>query len=65
MAAAALFQKFTMKTSAILLLFAALTCGVARGEENAVEELQVETLVSDTHVLLLRFRKKTAAVTQQ
>ncbi|KAM9361825.1 peptidyl-prolyl cis-trans isomerase FKBP11 [Symphorus nematophorus] len=43
--AAVLFQKFTMKTSVFLLLLAALTCGVARAEENAVEELQVETLV--------------------
>lgn len=44
---AALFQKFTMKTSLILLLLAAaVTCGLAQGEEPAVEELQVETLVT-------------------
>lgn len=48
---AALFQEFTMKTSIFLLLLAAFTCGLAQGEQNAVEELQVETLVSETHVI--------------
>ncbi|CAN9511665.1 unnamed protein product [Ophioblennius macclurei] len=47
--AAALLQKFTMKSSVLLpllLLLAALTCGLAQEEEDtAVEELQVETLV--------------------
>ncbi|XP_028262283.1 peptidyl-prolyl cis-trans isomerase FKBP11 [Parambassis ranga] len=42
---AALFQKFTMKSSVFLLLLAALTCGLTRGEDGAVEELQVESLV--------------------
>lgn len=37
-----------MKSSVFLLLLAAFTCGVVRGEENAVDELQVETLVSET-----------------
>lgn len=56
---AALFQKFTMKTGICLLLLAALTCGLGQGEENAPEELQVETLVSETH------KSNTAARTQQ
>lgn len=47
---AALFQKFTMKTGVFLLLLAAFTCGLAHGEENEAEELQVETLVSGTRV---------------
>ncbi|XP_029989887.1 peptidyl-prolyl cis-trans isomerase FKBP11 [Sphaeramia orbicularis] len=34
-----------MNTSVFVFLLAALTCGLAWGEENAVEELQVETLV--------------------
>ncbi|XP_029947712.1 peptidyl-prolyl cis-trans isomerase FKBP11 [Salarias fasciatus] len=34
-----------MKTSVLLLVLAALTCGLAQEEDNAVEELQVETLV--------------------
>ncbi|XP_026203697.1 peptidyl-prolyl cis-trans isomerase FKBP11 [Anabas testudineus] len=42
---AALLQKFTMKSSFFLLLLTAFTCGVAQGEENAAEDLQVETLV--------------------
>ncbi|XP_039972217.1 peptidyl-prolyl cis-trans isomerase FKBP11 [Xiphias gladius] len=42
---AALFQKFTMNTSVLLLLLAALTRGLAQGEADAAEELQVETLV--------------------
>lgn len=37
-----------MKTSVFLLLLAAFTCGLARGEEQAAEEVQVETLVSET-----------------
>ncbi|XP_070815160.1 peptidyl-prolyl cis-trans isomerase FKBP11 [Chaetodon trifascialis] len=42
---AALFHKFTMRTSVfLLLLLAALTCG-QQAEENAMEDLQVETLV--------------------
>ncbi|XP_076601020.1 peptidyl-prolyl cis-trans isomerase FKBP11 [Chaetodon auriga] len=41
---AALFHKFTMRTSVFLLLLAALTCG-QQAEENAMEDLQVETLV--------------------
>ncbi|XP_041803334.1 peptidyl-prolyl cis-trans isomerase FKBP11 [Chelmon rostratus] len=41
---AALFHKFTMRTGAFLLLLAALTCG-QQAEENALEELEVETLV--------------------
>ncbi len=49
---AALFQKFTMKTSVFLLALAAFACGLVQGEENAAEELQVETLVSETRVLL-------------
>lgn len=44
---AALFHKFTMRTGAFLLLLAALTCG-QQAEENALEELEVETLVSGT-----------------
>lgn len=40
-----------MKTSIFLLLLAAFTCVLAQGEQNAVEELQVETLVSETHVI--------------
>lgn len=36
----------TMKSSALLLVLATLACALAQGEENAVEELQVETLVS-------------------
>ncbi|CAJ1051065.1 peptidyl-prolyl cis-trans isomerase FKBP11 [Xyrichtys novacula] len=42
---AALSKKFTMKTIAFLLLLLAVTCRLAWGEENAIEELQVETLV--------------------
>ncbi|XP_067443586.1 peptidyl-prolyl cis-trans isomerase FKBP11 [Thunnus thynnus] len=42
---AALFQKFTMKTGVCLLLLAVFICGVALGEENAAEEVQVEVLV--------------------
>ncbi|KAI3370144.1 hypothetical protein L3Q82_024939, partial [Scortum barcoo] len=42
---AALFQKFTMKTGTFLLALAALACGLARGEDGVLEELQVETLV--------------------
>ncbi|CAK6955625.1 peptidyl-prolyl cis-trans isomerase FKBP11 [Scomber scombrus] len=42
---AALFQKFTMKTSVCLLLLAAFLCGVVQGEEKAAEEVQVEVLV--------------------
>ncbi|KAM3621075.1 uncharacterized protein V6R79_005573 [Siganus canaliculatus] len=38
------FQDFTMKTSVFLLLLAAVTCGLAQEEQNALEELQVETL---------------------
>ena len=45
---AAVFQKFTMKTYTLLLLFAAFACGLAQGEDNAADELQVETLVSRT-----------------
>ncbi|KAM9758991.1 peptidyl-prolyl cis-trans isomerase FKBP11 isoform 2-T2 [Menidia menidia] len=41
----ALSQKFTMKTGVFLLLIAAFSRGLAQTEENAVEELQVETLV--------------------
>lgn len=41
---------FTMKSSVLLLLLATLTCALAQGEQNAVEELQVETLVSETRV---------------
>lgn len=43
---AAFLQKFKMKTSIFLLFFGAFTCGLAQVEENAAEELQVETLVS-------------------
>ncbi|KAM4613218.1 LOW QUALITY PROTEIN: peptidyl-prolyl cis-trans isomerase FKBP11 [Polymixia lowei] len=41
-----LFQKFccTMKTGVILLLLAAFTCVLAQDEQNAIEELLVETL---------------------
>ncbi|XP_035487998.1 peptidyl-prolyl cis-trans isomerase FKBP11 [Scophthalmus maximus] len=43
---APLSQKFTMKTSVFLLLLAAsFTRGLAQGDDGAVEELQVETLV--------------------
>ncbi|KAF3689785.1 Peptidyl-prolyl cis-trans isomerase FKBP11 [Channa argus] len=42
---AALFHKFTMKSNVFLLLLAGFTCGLAQGEENAGEEVQVETLV--------------------
>lgn len=42
-----------MKISTFLLLLAALACGAARGEENAADELQVETLVSRTHALIV------------
>lgn len=35
-----------MTSGVFLLLLAALTCGLARAEEPAAEELQVETLVS-------------------
>ncbi|XP_069564062.1 peptidyl-prolyl cis-trans isomerase FKBP11 [Brachyistius frenatus] len=42
---AALPHKFTMKSRVALLVLAALTCGLARGDEDAVEELQVESLV--------------------
>lgn len=45
---ATLFHKFTMKTSVFLLLLAAFTCGLAQGEEQAAEEVQVEILVSET-----------------
>uniref|UniRef100_A0A8C6WWL0 peptidylprolyl isomerase n=1 Tax=Neogobius melanostomus TaxID=47308 RepID=A0A8C6WWL0_9GOBI len=38
-------MKFTMKSSGLLLLIAALTCRVALAEDSVVEELQVETLV--------------------
>lgn len=48
---AALFQKFTMKTSVCLLLLAAFLCGVVQSEEKAAEEVQVEVLVSVTDVL--------------
>ncbi|XP_029357052.1 peptidyl-prolyl cis-trans isomerase FKBP11 [Echeneis naucrates] len=41
---AALFQKFTMKTSVLLVLLALSSRGLAQGEENAAEELQVEIL---------------------
>lgn len=41
---------FTMKSSVLLLLLATLTCALAQEEQNAVEELQVETLVSETRV---------------
>lgn len=41
---------FTMKSSVLLLLLTTLTCALAQGEQNAVEELQVETLVSETRV---------------
>ncbi|XP_029006521.1 peptidyl-prolyl cis-trans isomerase FKBP11 [Betta splendens] len=34
-----------MRTGLFLVLLAALTCGPARGDENAAEELQVDTLV--------------------
>ncbi|XP_075893079.1 peptidyl-prolyl cis-trans isomerase FKBP11 [Nelusetta ayraudi] len=37
--------QFTMKSSALLLVLATLACALAQGEENAVEEPQVETLV--------------------
>lgn len=45
-------MKFTMKTSVfLLLLIAAFTCGLAQEDDEAVEELLVETLVSlDTRV---------------
>lgn len=43
-----LLHKFIMKTSVFLLLLAAFTCGLAQGEEQAAEEVQVETLVSET-----------------
>ncbi|KAM9859096.1 peptidyl-prolyl cis-trans isomerase FKBP11 [Aulostomus maculatus] len=42
---AAIFQKFTMRSSVFLLLLAAFTGGLAQGEEPVVEELQVEVLV--------------------
>ncbi|XP_068171544.1 peptidyl-prolyl cis-trans isomerase FKBP11 [Antennarius striatus] len=42
---AAVFQGFTMKYVGFLVLLAAFTCELSRGEENAVDELQVETLV--------------------
>ncbi|KAF3856439.1 hypothetical protein F7725_017162 [Dissostichus mawsoni] len=42
---AAVFQKFTMKSTVFLLLLAVLTCGLSQGNENDVEEVQVETLV--------------------
>jgi len=47
----ALSQKFTMEARVFLLLLAAFTCGLAQVDENTAEELQVETLVSWTHVL--------------
>lgn len=45
---AAVFQKFAMRSGVFLLLLAALTCGLARGDDGEGEELQVETLVSET-----------------
>ncbi|KAG7238273.1 hypothetical protein INR49_030984 [Caranx melampygus] len=42
---AALLHNFTMTSGVFLLLLAALTCGLARAEEQPAEELQVETLV--------------------
>lgn len=45
-----------MKSSVFLLLLAAFTCGVVLGEENAVDELQVETLVSKTRQCFLNVR---------
>lgn len=45
---AALFTESTMKTKVFLLLLAAIGCRLALCDPNAVEELQVETLVSKT-----------------
>lgn len=45
---AALFMESTMKTKVFLLLLAAIGCRLALCDPNAVEELQVETLVSKT-----------------
>lgn len=49
---AAPFEDFTMKTGVFLLLLAAFTCGLTLGEQDAVEELQVETLVSETRIVM-------------
>lgn len=47
---AALFDVFTMRSGVLLLLLAAVACGLAQEGENAAEELQVETLVCETRV---------------